>query len=384
MAVNVLYLVRTWALGGAHTIIRTCLQRLPKRYNVICAAYDAGPGDDAFVDMAQDAGAQVAEKRIPWRSRTNWFKARRALREMIDAYDIDLVHTHDPHSNVLAGLGRRRWPCACVASAYGWWDRFFPLRSQLYMWLEKRMALPQFDQIYTVSYHMKDKIMQGPVKESRVNVVHTGLDPAFFEQGAPREQVRDELGIPGDACVVGTVSRLYPEKGHIYLLRALSRIAADLPDVRLLVVGSGPLLEPLQHEADKLGIADRVRFTGFYRDLPGALRAMDIFTLPSILDEGFPTVSLEAQWARLPVVASDTGGTSETLDVPETGILVPPKNVRLLAGAIEELAADPQRRRAMGEAGRAWVSSQFTLEDMMDRLTDFYDRALAAYEAARK
>jgi glycosyltransferase involved in cell wall biosynthesis len=111
---------------------------------------------------------------------------------------------------------------------------------------------------------------------------------------------------------------------------------------------------------------------------------MDIFTLPSILDEGFPTVSLEAQWARLPVVASDTGGTSETLDVPETGILVPPKNVRLLAGAIEELAADPQRRRAMGEAGRAWVSSQFTLEDMMDRLTDFYDRALAAYEAARK
>ena len=384
--INILYLIRTWAIGGSHTIIFLLLQHLPKdRFNIICVPYDTpSKSDDAFVRAMKYRDLPVAPDRIPWHSRMDWWKARDAVAALIEKYHIDIVHAHDPQSNVLVGLGRKRWPCAVVCSPYGWWTRVFPLRSHVYQWIERSWALPNADQVITVSQDMKRKVLRGATPEERVHVVYTGLDPASVTGGASREAVRETFGIPQDACVAGAVSRLYVEKGHTFLLDALRHLSDDLPGLHLLIVGEGPLRASLELQTETLGLRDRVHFTGFYDDLPGALRAMDIFAQPSILDEGFPTSVLEAQLSGLPVIATDVGGTGETMDLDATGLLVPPRNVDALADAIRALAQDPGRRKAMGAAGPEWILSSFTLDNMIGHVADVYERAFAEHRARQK
>ena len=379
--INVLYLIRTWALGGSHTIIRLLLAHLPKdEFNIITVPYDdRGEGNARFVESVRKEGGDVAPERIPWRSRTNWFKARDTIEALIRHYDIQLIHCHDTHSNVLVGLGRQRWKCACVASPYGWWQAPWHVQAHAYHWVEKHLALPRFDRVYTVSQDMKRKILRGRTPEERIRVIHTGLDLTAFDAGAAREEVRRRLGFTDRHLVAGTVSRLFREKGHTYLLDALHQLAGRFPELRLLIVGSGDQRAALEAQARRLGIEDRVVFTGFYEDLAGALRAMDIFCQPSIDHEGFPTSVLEAQAAGLPVIASDIGGTGETLHCGVTGLLVPPAQAAPLADALATLAAEPERRRAMAAAARPWIAQSFTLEDMVSQMTRTYHEALEHY-----
>lgn len=379
--INVLYLIRTWALGGSHTIVLHLLKHLPRdRFNIVCVPYDtASHSDDAFIELLRKNGLEVAEERIPWHERSNWFRARDMISALIKTYQIDLLHTHDPQSVVLAGLGRKRWPCACVASEYGYWRRLFPLRSHVYTFVEQYMALPAYERVITVSEDMKRQILAGGTRKSRLRIVRTGLDLDMLQTPSTRETMRNHLGIPEDACVVGTVGRIYFEKGHAYLIMAVAGLAGIYPNVRLLVVGTGPLLPGLRALAIKLGIEDRVIFTGYFEDLAGALSAMDVFALTSILEEGFPTVLLEAQAMGLPVVASDIGGTPETIDPGRTGLLAPPKDVQALMNALGQLLGDPERRRTMGDAARVWLRDTFTLEAMISGVSAVYEEALAEY-----
>lgn len=383
---NVLYLIRTWAFGGSHTIILLLMRHLPKDlFNITVVPYDTWTGaDQQFVRAAEKEGFTVAEDRIPWRSRTAWFAARNKIDELIKKYSIDLIHAHDTNSIVLTGVGYRRWPCALVGSPYGWWQPKFHIRAHINHWMERNLGLPNMDRVITVSNDMKAKILWGRTPEEKIRVINTGLDLSKFDKGAPREEVRKAFGIPESDCVVGTVSRLFAEKGHKYLLDALKLARNDAPNLRVMIVGTGDLRQPLEAYAREIGVADRVIFTGFYEDLPGALRAMDVFAQPSILEEGFPTSVLEAQVAGLPVVASHIGGTHETLDVGKTGLLVPPKDAPALAAALKDLANDPERRRAMGRAAREWIERSFTLEDMVRKVKDTYLEAWDEYQKRRK
>ncbi len=381
---NVLYLIRTWAFGGSHTIILLLLKNLPKeRFNIVCVPYETpSDADESFVKEARRHGLSVSDDRIPWQSRLNWRRARAKVDQLIHRHDIDLIHTHDTHSNVLIGLERIHWSCACVASAYGWWNSLFPIRRRLYQGIERMLALPKFERVITVSNHMRGKVLRGGrVSADRVRVIHTGLDLAPISRKASGHELRTRFGIPDDACVVGTVSRVSSEKGHRYLLEAAARLAPSCPQLHLLIIGDGPARPDLEAQAAHLGISKHVTFPGFVDDLPSALAAMDIFAQPSVLEEGFPTSVLEAQVAGLPVVASDIGGTKETMDVDATGLLARPGDAGSLAEALEQLVRNPERRRAMGAAAPDWIERSFTLEHMIRQVADTYEEAIEAYQA---
>jgi len=382
---TLLYLIRTWDLGGSHTIIRLLLRHMPQdQFRIVTVPYDApGDGNERFVAAVESDGYPVAPERIPWRSRGNWSKARRVVAELIEKYEVDCIHAHDTHSNVLVGIGRKAWPCACVASPYGWWEPPGRIRPRLYHWIEKNLALPNFERVYTVSQDMKSKVCEGRTAPDRIRVIHTGIDLATVDGGAARPAVRAELGIPEDALVVGTVSRLFVEKGHRVLLEAFGEIAAQCPRIRLLIVGTGGERAALEAQGAALGLAQRIHFTGYYEDLAGALRAMDIFAQPSIDHEGFPTALLEAQAAGLPVVASHIGGTNETFAEGRTGLLCPPGDSRALGALLQGLYDDEARRKAMAAAARPWIEAQFTLPDMIAQMSAVYEEAMAEF-ALRK
>jgi glycosyltransferase involved in cell wall biosynthesis len=138
-----------------------------------------------------------------------------------------------------------------------------------------------------------------------MRILPCGIDLEAFRQArCGRAGLRGELGIPGDAPVVGHVGRLAEEKNQGFLLRAMARLIQRVPRARLVLVGGGPLRDELEDRACRLGLRQRVLFTGPREDVVDLLCIFDAFALPS-LREGLPAVVLEAQAAGLPCVVSE-------------------------------------------------------------------------------
>lgn len=230
------------------------------------------------------------------------------------------------------------------------------------------------------------------IPESRISVVHNGIDPAPFEtpgQGKTRSELKETLlealdpplsrKRPGAASsnnkiIVGTVGRLAPQKGLEHFIRASAILAARHPSVQFVITGEGPLFPFLQGMVRKFGLSDRVCFTGYRSSIPEVLSALDVFVLPSI-SEGLSITLLEALAAAKPVVATSTGGIPEIL-VEGTGILVSPGDNRAMAAAVSELLQNPGKARQMAEAGQRRVKTLFSRESMLSKTETVYGEVL--------
>jgi len=140
----------------------------------------------------------------------------------------------------------------------------------------------------------------------------------------------------------------------------MAEVAPHEPRARLLLAGDGPDRRSLERLATRLGLVDRVEFTGElpHDQVPQALARMDVFAMPSTW-EGFGVAALEAAAMELPVVASNVHGIPDVVENGLTGILIPPKDVRALSRALLRLLRDPDERRRMGRAGRDMVAARY-------------------------
>lgn len=374
MRMRLLYVCRTWAMGGAQSILLSLIRRLPpERFEILVAPWDAGiDADRTFASEAGRAGARLTAP-LRW---AGWRSSRSvvgALSDLVAAERVDVLHCHDNVTNMLVGLSRRRFPGATVASAFGWWEINLKLRF-LYA-AERRLALPRFDAVYTVSDDMAGKLRRSGVAADRIDVIRTGIDAGLWSPRGRRAELRAAWGIPPEATVLGTVGRISAEKGHDHLLGAVRRLTDRHPGLVVLLAGKGPDMERLAGLARGMNLADRLIMPGYVADGAAAYEAMDIAVMPSVLDEGLPTAALEAQAAGLPIVASDIGGTRETLVDGGTGRLAPPGDADALAVALAPLVEDPALRARMGAAAQARILGEFSLDGMLDALCAFYERA---------
>ncbi len=207
-----------------------------------------------------------------------------------------------------------------------------------------------------------------------VSVIHTGVV-------LPEESERDAVLDPARRVVIGTAGALESHKGVAYLLRAARIILRERDDVEFLVAGSGPEESNLWRLARSLRIHDHVSFAPNLYSFDVAIRAMDIFCLPS-LRQGLGTVMLQAMAAGRPVIATDVGGVAKIVQPGRTGLLVPPRDAGALADAMRALLNDPARARSMGAAARAYVAANFGVAEMVQRTADVYRRVLAGSPAA--
>lgn len=369
--VRLLWVSRTWAMGGAQSILLSLIRHLPARgFEIAVVPWDAGVEADAtFAAAAAAAGARLTAP-LRWTGWRGMGATRRALAGIVAAEAPDILHTHDNVSNTLVGLARRSFPLPHAATAFGWWELTAKLR--LLYAVERRFALPRADRVYTVSHDMAAKIRAGGTPAARIAVIHTGLDLTEWRPRGTRAAVRAGFGIPPDAVVVGALGRVSAEKGLDVLLAAAARLMPAFPALHVLIVGKGPDLDRLRTMADRMGIAARVRLPGYFADGPAALEAMDVAAMPSVLPEGFPTAAVEAQALGLPLVAADIGGTRETLVPGETGTLIPPGDAAALEGALRPLIADAALRARMGAAARARIAEGFALPRMLDDIAELY------------
>ena len=190
-----------------------------------------------------------------------------------------------------------------------------------------------------------------------------------------RRAKRAELGLDESHLVVGFVGRLWPQKRVQDLIWACDIVRNIKPQIRVLIVGDGPLADYLRAYAQDVGMGERTLFLGQREDVHELLHAMDVLVLPSEY-EGMPNCVLEAMAAGLPVVATAIPGTSELVRHGETGFLVPVGDRAALAKRINQLLDDPGLRRRMGDAGRGFVRSHFTVERMVSAHVRLYTELL--------
>jgi glycosyltransferase involved in cell wall biosynthesis len=179
-----------------------------------------------------------------------------------------------------------------------------------------------------------------------------------------------------------SIGRFVAEKGHRHLLEAAARIERTRPGVHWVLVGAGELEAALSREAQALGLASQVHFTGWRDDVPDVLAVADVFVLPSV-NEGFGRVVVEAMAMARPVVATAVGGVPEIVRDGETGVLVPASDPRALADTVRSLLDDPARAARLGAAGRACAESRFSLTAHVDAVERVYTEVLGGHATRR-
>ena len=222
-----------------------------------------------------------------------------------------------------------------------------------------------------------DRVLHGRTDLHRLA---PGVDVDAYHPGVDGGAVRARHGL-GDRPVVVCVSRLVPRKGQDTLIRALPQVRRRVPDAVLLVVGGGPYRPTLHRLAREAGVESAVVFTGSvpWEELPAHYAAGDVYAMPCRtrgggLDvEGLGIVYLEASATGLPVLAGDSGGAPDAVREGETGYVVGGRDVPAIADRLAGLLADPDRARAMGAAGRAWVEREWRWETKAARLTELLE-----------
>lgn len=294
------------------------------------------------------------------------------LQRVITAAQVDLVHTNSLKTHVLGGLASR------LAHRPLIWD----VRDILDPGPARRLLLKV---ARMTSPHII--AMSGAVARflapagCPTTVVHGGRSPEHFQRLAPSAELRAALGLTPQNQVLIVIARLTPWKGHMVLLDAFKAVHREFPEARLLVVGAPTFWEESYREVlvergRQLGCDEAIRWLGFRSDIPELLALSDIFVLPSF-NEPFGIVVVEAMIAGKPVVACDSGGPPEIVAPGVTGLLARTGKVGPLADALAELLADPQRARAMGEAGYQRAREQFDIRVSVRRIEELYEDIMA-------
>lgn len=209
---------------------------------------------------------------------------------------------------------------------------------------------------------------------ARITSVPTGIDTERFRPG-DKMQARATLGLDPDARLIGIVATLRSWKGHLYLIDAFARIAAEDPRLRLVVVGDGPMHEPIRQKVADLGLASRTVLAGRQDAVETWLQAMDVFCLPSYANEGVPQALLQAMLTALPIVTTPVGSITEAVTDSVTALIVPPKNVDALAAALHRLLDDVALARRLGGAAREQAVNRFGIDTMLDRMEQIFRQA---------
>jgi glycosyltransferase involved in cell wall biosynthesis len=210
------------------------------------------------------------------------------------------------------------------------------------------------------------------VSPKKVITIHNCTDLERYANNQTTDTAREELGIGESDLVIGSVGRLERLKGHRILLDVTKSLVESFPGLKLVIIGDGEEREILEKMRSDLGLGDHVILTGLRDDVEKLLPALDVYVQPTIGREGLPLTVVEAMAAKLPVVASNIGGTREAVIHNQTGVLVQPGNKDGLRRALSQILGDREMRCQMSQEGWKLCQQKFSVTSMVQALTTLY------------
>ena len=372
---NILYLDSGSGIGGGQRSLLLLLKHLDAtRFRSFVGCL----GDSMLAAAARKAGHPVIPLDLP-KQHDKGDKVRRftfdditrdllqlkvifQLLWVLEEKQIDLIHANSLAAGLIGGIAAKLYGIPIVmhkryATAYGVLDRLCEV-------LLDRVILVSEATRWAFASHSKQAL------------IYNGVEFSSLQPLSQAETLRVDLNLDPDALLIGIVTRITPEKGIHLLIEATAKLKAS-SYIQLLVVG-GPYfpkdaeyIDSLKVQAEKLGIADRVIFTGFLEDTGAILSLLDVVLLASTIPEACPRTIIEAMAAGIPVIATPLGGSKE-LVTPETGILVPAEDADAFAAAITQLAEDNGGRKRMGKACRLRAEQLFCAAQNARLTEDLY------------
>jgi glycosyltransferase involved in cell wall biosynthesis len=291
----------------------------------------------------------------------------------------DIVHTHTAKAGFVGRLAARLAGVPIILHTYhghvlhGYYS---PLKT----WLLRRMeqALGCFsDGIIAVSEQVKqDLVSYGVASPEKITVIPLGFNlQSFLDCEKYRGEFRRELGLNNGARLIGIVGRIFPIKNHRLFLDSAAQVASEEPDSRFVIVGDGALRPEMERRARELGIAHKVIFTGWRRDLPRIYADLNALVISSD-NEGTPVSVIEAMASGVPVVGTNVGGVSDLITDGKTGYLVPPRDPGELAKAVLRLIRRAETASYMSQTARAMVIQRYTVQRLIFDMEALYRNLL--------
>jgi glycosyltransferase involved in cell wall biosynthesis len=355
-----------WVDGPGRTILETTSRIDARRVEFHVGAFVGEQGDTHPLATALAArGAHV--HRIADR-RGVGKQLQADVRALMRELDIDILHSCEPRSNTLAVLCGREAGVRLAATAHGWIAN--DLRGRAYRTLDK-FLLRWFDGVIMVSRATRSLVPRWWLPESRVRVLYNAL--VLESYGADIVNAPRRILDPAGRITLLNVGRLSPEKGQDLLLQAFARVAKDHPGLQLKFAGIGPLEAELRRLATVLGVAERVEFLSYVKDMPRLYADIDLL-VQSSLTEGLPNVILEGAYLRVPMLATAVGGTAEVVEHGRTAWLIPPGSTDALEDGMRRFLAAPREFAELGAAGHDVIRTRFSFEARTRQLTEFYEQ----------
>lgn len=372
---KVLHIVFGGAWGGGSVVVMAIVRGLLDRGDEVWVACCDDENERRFAE----AGAHTIRLNL-WRRSINPLDALLLIQLWWICWRMkfDLVATHTSKGGLLGRIAARLAGVRNIvhyAHGFAFNKDLSPLGRRVFIGLEK-LGAKAGDFIVSVNdEHRRMAIDLGIVDAAKICTVHNGVDLRPFD-GLEYHAARRAAGIPDSTIAIGTTGRLAPQKGFVYLIRAMRTVVQTLPSAKLYIAGDGPLLDELRTEAAACNVTDHVEFLGFRRDTDMLLTAFDVFALPSLW-EGLSISLLEALAAGKAIVAAGNDGNREAITDNDNGILVPPADSDALAQALIRVLSDPALARRLADSARRSAEERFSEQRMVEQNLAVYDSLLA-------
>lgn len=362
---NILHVVSKLPLGGVENMLMKVVRGYDKsRFNVIiCCIKEGGEVADALRSLGfrVEILGKMKKHGFDWSALT-------ALYRFIKKNDIHILRTHQYHANLYGRIAAIFAGVPVIIPSFH--SRYMsPNKPKLHrMFLNFLLSLFSHRLVAVSSAVSSDIMRYDRVKAGKIKVIYNGVKIDDFNPDIPKTESRIKLGLPASNYIIGTVGRVKEEKGHKFLIEAVS----GLKDVCIAIAGDGPLMKELKELSNRLGV--KCVFMGMLppEKIPVFLNSLDIFCFPSLW-EGFPSALVEAMAAGLPVVASDIPSSKEIIG--DAGIIVPPGSSRELGVSLRRLIDDEQLRNAIGRRASEKIKT-FSIENTVNAYQELFEEVL--------
>ena len=359
-----------WVDGPGRTILDCARSLQDTEYNIIIGAFSGGKQKtNAYAEEAISRGLTVLN--IEERSAFDMRVVKRIF-DIVDEHNIDIIHTHDFRSNlfgIVCGKIKRR---PVITTVHGWIAN--DMKGKIYTIIDK-LLLRLFDRIITVSERTSGLVRKAWVPNRKVHVISNALIGGMFVPDKADTRFRNEIGVSADTKLIANIGRLSPEKGQYEFLQSACEIVKSNKNVKFILIGIGPDKEMLDAYVKENKLEGFVIFCGYRDDMTVIFNSLDLI-VQSSYTEGMPNVILEAQFMKVPVIATDVGGTAEIIKHLRTGILLEPGSVFELTKEIKKYLEKSDEYIRMADDGRELVEDKFEHGNRVKKLIKVYESTL--------